>query len=274
MPKQRSWWTTRLAGVGLTGVMALSMGAGAEQKSKPAEPEDGKTAGKDHVVQSADPLKEPLALVAKAQEAYAKVRDYSCTLVKREVIEGKLTPNHVIALKMRTSPFSVSMRWQEPKELKDQEVCFIAGKNNGEMRVRPAGLLGAIGFVSLSPDDERARQTSKHRITDAGLGWLIDQCSEGWTLERKLKLTTVRIGAYQYAKRRCTRVELVHAGKAGGQLRNYRNVVYFDQQTRLPIRIENYDWPKKPGAPAELLEVFSYINLRLNIDLPDEVFSR
>ena len=278
---RQTTWIARTAGVGLAGVMALSMGTGAEQMSKLAEGADGKLAeqvkpiaGKDHAVGSPDPMKEPLALIAKAKAAYAKVRDYSCTLVKRERIDGKLTPNHIIVLKMRTSPFSVSMCWQEPGSMKGQEVCFVAGRNNNEMRVKPAGLLGALGFVSLSPDDERVRETSQHRITDAGVGRLIEQCSEGWPRERTLKVTTVRIGTFQYAKRRCTRVELTHAGNADGKLRNHRNVVYFDQQTHLPIRVENYDWPKTPGQPGELVEMFSYLNLCINVDLPDEAFNR
>jgi hypothetical protein len=262
--------------VALAGVIVLGMGTGAEQPGKlapppaPARP----AAVKDKAVPTTTSLAEPLALVAKAKKAYAKVRDYSCTLVKREKVDGTLTPNHVIALKVRTSPFSVDMSWQEPKALAGQEVCYVTGKNNGEMRVRPAGLLGALGFVSISPDDERAKKTSKHRITEAGIGWVIEQYAKGWEMERKLGKTRVRVSTYQYAKRRCTRVELIHPTRAGGKLLYHRNVVYFDQQTHLPIRVENYDWPAKPGQPDELAEVFSFVNLRLNIDLPDSTFER
>jgi hypothetical protein len=238
----------------------------------PAQPPAGAAEGK--AKQSANPMAEPLALVARAREAYAKVRDYTCTLVKRERMAGALTPNHVLTLKVRTSPFSVDMVWKEPKELLGQEVCYVAGKNDGNMRVKPPGLLGALGFVSISPDDERAKKTSNHRITDAGIGWLIAQCSQGWEVERKLGKTRVRVGNFQYAKRRCKRVELTHVDRAGGKLRHHRNVIYFDQQTHLPIRVENYDWPGKPGQPAELAEVYSYVNLRLNVSLPESTFER
>src|SRR5262249_37271693 len=147
-------------------------------------------------------LAEPLALAAKAKAAYAKVTDYSCILVKREKIGDKLTPNHIIHLKVRKAPFSVNMLWKEPKALEGQEVCYIDGKNDGNLRVKPAGILGAIGFVSLEPDDERAKKTSNHPITNAGIGWLIEECGNGWEMERQLKQTKVRVGTYQYAKRR------------------------------------------------------------------------
>jgi hypothetical protein len=268
-----TWRIVRPGGVVLAGLLILAAGGGAEQTRQVAPVAQSKPiAVKEGKVKDSDPLAEPLALAAQARKAYAKVRDYSCTLIKRERMDGTLTANHVIAFKMRTTPFSVSMRWVEPRELAGQEVCYVAGKNNGDMRVKPPGLLGAIGFLSLSPDDEHARKTSKHSITDAGIGWVIERCATGWEVERKLKRTKVSIGTFQYANRRCTRAELIHSDSAGGKLLYQRNVIYFDQQTHLPIRVENYDWPQKPGGPAEVAEVYSYVNLRLNVDLPDEVF--
>jgi hypothetical protein len=274
--KRAAWRFVRLGGVGLAGVLLLGMGAGADKPPvPPALPAEGKPiASKDKPASAADPLAEPLALVEKARAAYAKVNDYSCTLVKREKIRDRLTPNHVIILKVRKAPFSVNMLWKEPKALEGQEVCYIEGKNEGNLRVKPSGLLGAIGFVSLEPDDERAKKTSNHRITNAGIGWLIEECGTGWEVERKLKQTKVRVGTYQYAKRLCTRVELLHPTSAGGKIRHHRNIVYFDQQTHLPIRVENYDWPKTTGDNGELVEVFSYVNLRVNVELANSVFNR
>ncbi len=93
-------------------------------------------------------------------------------------------------------------------------------------------------------------------------------------MERKIDQTRARVGTYDYAKRRCTRVEMIHDNNADGKFKHYRNVVYFDQKTNLPIRVENYDWPRTPGDPGELIEIFSYVNMRLNVDLADSVFNR
>ena len=73
-------------------------------------------------------------------------------------------------------------------------------------------------------------------------------------------------------KRRCTRVELTRPNRAGGKLQYYRTVVYFDQESKLPIGVQNYDWPEKPGGDGELVESFRYTDLRLNVSLPDSVF--
>jgi hypothetical protein len=221
-----------------------------------------------------DPLDGPIRLAARARAAYAKIKDYSCTMIKRERLGGELTPNHVIALKVRAKPFSVSMVWQEPKDLEGQEVVYVTGKNDGKMRVRPGGLLGSIGFLSVAVDDPRARKTSRHKVTAAGIGNLIEECARGWEVEKTLKQTQVRIGTFSYARRRCSRAELTHPNRLGGKFKHYRNVLYFDQETGLPIRVENYRWPEKEGEKPVLAEVYSYVNLRLNPGLADEVFER
>ena len=82
-------------------------------------------------------------LIARAREAYARVKDYSCTMIKRERLEGVLSPNNVITLQVRNEPFSVSMVWQEPKGSEGQEVVYVTGKYDGKMRVKLGGLLGS-----------------------------------------------------------------------------------------------------------------------------------
>jgi hypothetical protein len=267
--KRAAWGVVWHGGAVLTCAVLFVMGMGADRPtSTVGKPAESKPAAKG------DSLEEPLALIARAQQAYAKVNDYTCTLIKRERIRGKLTPNHVIALKVRKSPFSVNLVWKEPRNLEGQEVCWVEGKNDGNMRVKPAGLLGAIGFVSLEQDDARAKKTSNHLVSDTGIGWLINEFATGWEVERKLDQTRVRIGNYEYAKRRCTRVEMIHDNRAGGKFHHYRNVVYFDQKNNLAIRVENYDWPKGPGDAGELIEMFSYVNLRVNAEVPDSVFNK
>jgi hypothetical protein len=219
----------------------------------------------------ASPMDEPIRLVTQAREAYSRLQDYSCVLVKRERIDARPPSENVILMNVRARPFSVYLRWQQPRDLAAQEVCYVAGRNKGQMRVRSAGALGVVGFVSLDTNDPRALKTSRHSITEAGIGNLIDRFSTGWEGERRLNLTQVRIGEYEYNKRRCTRVETIHPARR--EFLHYRSIVYFDQQNHLPIRVESYDWPRSQGDPGQLTEVFSFVNLRLNVGLSDAVFN-
>jgi hypothetical protein len=270
-PRSRRLWY-----YGLAGFLGLAVVGGATPPEPPpaaAMPPAPQPAGPAAAppAAAASPMDEPIRLVKQAREAYAQVRDYSCVLVKRERVGGQLPPDNVILMNVRTRPFSVYLRWQEPRDLAGQEVCYVAGRNNGQMRVRSAGALGVVGFVSLDPNDPRARKTSRHSITEAGIGNVIERFSAGWEGERRLNVTQVRLGEYEYNKRRCTRVETIHPARK--EFLYYRSVVYFDQQNRLPIRVECYDWPRAQGDPGQLVEVVNFVNLRLNVGLSDAVFN-
>ena len=219
-------------------------------------------------------MDEPLRLLADARSSFEKVADYTCTLVKKERINGALTPDNVIAMSVRNDPFSVDLRWLEPRSSVGQEACYVAGRNDGKMRVKSSGLLGAVGFVSLDPNDPRCQKTSRHAITEAGIGNLLQRFSGRWEAERKLNITQVKIGEYEYNKRRCVRVETIHPTNPDNQFLCFRTVIYFDKENHLPIRVEAYDWPTVEGdAKGSLLEVVNYANLKLNVGLSDDVFN-
>jgi hypothetical protein len=266
----------RLWQAGLAGLVAVASGAtqppAASRPGAAAPPQA--TSPVQPATNTPSPLDEPLRLIAEARQSYQAVRDYTCTLVKREYLSGQPAEDNVIAMKVRSQPFSVYLRWLEPKSAAGQEACYVAGRNNGMMRVHSPGLLGAVGFVSIDPRDPRALKASRHAITEAGIGSLIERCAGDWEQERRLNLTQVRVADYEFNKRRCTRVEVIHPDNRGGQFVAYRNVLYFDKETRLPIRVEVYDWPRQGGSPdGELIEVYSYVEMRFNVGLGDEAFN-
>ena len=225
---------------------------------------------------NAQPLDQPLAMMYEARRKFADVRDYTCTLQSRENVRGKLLDENVMTLKVRNQPFSIYMRWIAPKAAQGQEVCFVLGKNDNMMRVH-SNTLGkgkALGFVSISPTDKRVADHSRHTIYEAGLGNLIEQTIKLFELAKKMNKTQVKIGEYVYNNRRCTRIETMSPERLEG-FYCYRSVLYIDNDTKLPVRAENYDWPRQGGPPeGELLEMFSYIDLRFNVGLTDQEFSK
>jgi hypothetical protein len=222
----------------------------------------------------ANPMDEAIRVLTEARKAYAAVQDYTCVLIKKEKMGDQAPVENVMAMKVRTEPFAVNLKWMEPKSLSGQEAVYVAGKNDGKMRVRSAGVLGAVGFLSLDLNDARAKQTSKHSIAEAGIGNLLERYSTGWEREREWQLTQVKIAEYDYNKRRCLRVETTHPTNPDGRFLFFRNVTFFDKETKLPIRVECYDWPQREGAAPELVEVYSYVNMKLNVGLGDDVFNK
>jgi hypothetical protein len=218
-------------------------------------------------------MDEPLRLVTEASHVFARVYDYSCVFVKRERLRDQLQPDQVMDMKVRNQPLSVYLRWLGPKAFAGQEVCYVAGRNNGMMRVHANGIKSVAGFINIDPNDPRVAQNSRHAITEAGLGNLINRLAGQWQIERQLNKTQVRIGEYTYNKLPCTRVEAIHPDDHSGRYGSFRTVVYFDKASHLPTRIEKYDWPRPSGsAEGDLLECYSYVNVRTNVGLRDGEF--
>jgi hypothetical protein len=40
------------------------------------------------------------------------------------------------------------------------------------------------------------------------------------------------------------------------------------------VRYESYDWPRTPGGQPELIEEYTYLNLKFNVGLTDADFDR
>jgi hypothetical protein len=214
----------------------------------------------------------PVQLLNQAVQTYQRVQDYTCIMVKQERVQGQLQPENVIEMKFRKEPFSVHMRWLGPRDFQNQEVCYIHGRNNNMMRVKAPGLLKLVGYVSIPPNDPRALEHSRHNITEAGIGNLLGRCLTDWNKEQGRNRMQVRIGEYMFNNQPCTRVETILTQRSQ-QDYCYRTVLYLDRQTRLPVRVECYDWPQQGGPPeGELLEVYSYVNMRFNVGLTDNDF--
>lgn len=218
-------------------------------------------------------LDKALALLADSRRHFQGVTDYVCTLGKQERVGGKLLPENVMTLRVRNRPFSVHLRWQQPKSVEGQEVCYVAGRNGGMMRVHPVGIAGILGFISLSPEDPRAMKESRHPITRAGLGYLLDSVARQWELEKRWNKTVVRIVDCELNHRPCTWIETTHPDRAAGSFYGYRCVLCIDKETHLPVHSAAYDWPR-PGSDAngDLLESYTYWDFRANVGLSDETF--
>ncbi|MCI0639919.1 MAG: DUF1571 domain-containing protein [Gemmataceae bacterium] len=220
------------------------------------------------------PLDEPMAWMLEARRNYTAVKDYSCTLIKKERVKGALSEDHVISFKFRDQPFSVYMRWLAPGHIGGQEVAFVAGRNRNKMRVQSKGLLKVVGFQSIDVNDPRVLEHSRHTILEAGIGNLIEQTIKLWEKEKLLNKTQVKVGEYTYNNRRCLRIEFTRPERHSDYY-CYRSVLFLDKDSKLPIRTENYDWPRPGGNPGgDLIESYSFVDLRFNVGFRDSDFER
>ncbi|MEN6407307.1 MAG: DUF1571 domain-containing protein [Thermoguttaceae bacterium] len=194
-----------------------------------------------------------------------KIQDYSATVAKRERIAGKVGEYEYMFVKLRQHPFSVYMYFLGPPAIKGQEVLYVEGQNDNNMWAHTVGVKNTLfGTVSIKPDGPVAMRGQRYPLTELGILNLTRRLVE--VGEQDVNFGECDVKFYEGAKinnRVCTCIEVVHPVPR----RNFRYHlarIFVDKELNLPIRYESYDWPKEKGGAPELLEEYTYLNLKLN----------
>jgi len=203
----------------------------------------------------------------------ANIRDYSCTVVKRERIDGKLGEHEYMFAKIRQQPFSVYLLFLGPDSVKGQEVLYVDGRNDGNMLAHAgSGVRAMVGTVSLKPQSMLAMAGNRYPITELGVENLTKRLVE--VAEHDKQFGECDVNFYPNAKvngRVCTCIQVSHPVPR----RNFRfhlARVFIDDELTIPIRYEAYDWPQEQGGQPVLMEEYTYMNVKVNNGFTDADF--
>jgi hypothetical protein len=250
--RKTTWAAVACAGLLAAGVL------GAE----PTPPGDAPKSGADALT----------AMLGDARTAVGKAKDYTCTFTRQELRNGTLSGEEVAELKVRSNPLGVYARFAKPETIGGMEVAHSAARKNLKMRYRPAGAAGAKGFRTLDLDDTKFLAENRHPVTDWTMAAVLDRVSTAIAREKTLNNPVeVYTAEYQFAGRNVIRYEVLtrrpHAFRAA-----YRVLVYLDKETKLPMRYEAYDQPKSGGTTGDLMEAYSFSDLKANVGLGEASF--
>ena len=228
---------------------------------------------------AAHPLDPALRMASKGLEFSEKsVRDYTATLVKRERVDGELQPYEYIYLKVRNPkpqvPFSVYMYFLKPAEAKGREVIYVNGRDGNKMLVHEGGggIKGALPNLELDPAGFLAMKGQRYPLTEVGVENLMRQLVQRGKRDRAAGTCKVqfRKGA-KINGRVCTLIQVTHPEKRAPYDFHVAQI-FVDDQLGMPIRDASDDWPKGEGQRPELIEEYTYLNLKINAGLKDEDF--
>jgi hypothetical protein len=251
---------------GVAGLAAVGIAIAQTPRSEPVKPVAG-------LVPAEAAKPDPLAtMLADARTAYAKTRDYTGTFTRQERINGKLSAEQVGEMKMRVSPVGVYIRFARPEGIAGMEVAYSSAKRDGKVRYRPAGIDGRKGFQKLEVEDPKFLADHRHPVTRWGIGPIIELIATATAREKTLNNPVeVFTSDYQFANRNVTKYEIFtrrpHALRYAARM-----VVYVDKETKLPVRFEAYDDPKAGATTGELLEAYSFSDLKFNTGLGENAF--
>jgi hypothetical protein len=199
------------------------------------------------VVDSASKLRE---LYNQAALRFATIDSYVARLRRREQVKGKDQPEELMLFKFRKQPWSVYFKWLGPTG-NGREVIYVKGQHGdmihtllaaGDMPLAPPGK-----HMALAPDNVFVRSASRHPITDAGIGVMIEKFGRGLESQER---GDKRLGTLAYAgltKRPeydtplDTMEHLIPPGAEPQLPHGGRRWLFFDPASHLPVLMITHD---------------------------------
>jgi Protein of unknown function (DUF1571) len=257
----RSW------GAFAVGIVLVGVAAAQPSKSGPVKPASATTVA--DISRQNDSLG---TMIGEARTAHAKLRDYTGTYTRQERLKGILSAEQVGEMKMRVSPVGIYVRFASPTTVSGMEVAYSATKHDGKVRYRKPGVAGRSGLFRLEVDDAKFMADNRHPVTEWGMGPVIELIATATGREKILNNPIeVFSGDYQFANRNVTKYEILtrrpHALRYAAKM-----VVFIDKETKLPLRFEAYDEPTVGELAGELMEVYSFTDLKFNTGLGENTF--
>lgn len=243
----------------------------------------GITAGIDNEVirSAAHPLLPLLEIAEKALERIEQSHfDYTATMTNQVRVNGRLRDTNKAFVKIRhprelddgtNIPFSVYMKFIEPKANAGREVIWVDGWNDGNMMVHLTGWQNLMR-ISLDPEGPIAMDGNLYPISMIGMKNLLKQIHEKGTRDSKHEAGEVTITrGLELDGRIVTMIESVHPQQRP-HFEYHIARIYLDEDLGLPVGYEGFLWPEKEGGPPVLLEKYFYTDIQLNVGLTDFSF--
>ncbi len=212
-----------------------------------------------------------------------KVDSYTCLLVKREMIEGKLEPTTYLRLKIRerrvdgenlVRPQSIYAKFLKPDNVAGREVLYVENQFDGDMLVRRGGTRLPNLTLKISPDGRLAKQESKHSFVQTGIRPMVEQILERMESEKDASNLAIRYFAdAKVDGRPCQHIEVRQLQQRPDSTYHVAKV-YVDEEYKLPVYFSSYSWAEDADGEPVLQEQYAITKIDLQAELTDLDFDR
>jgi Protein of unknown function (DUF1571) len=217
-------------------------------------------------------LPDVIRFAKESRPAVKEVKDFTALFTKIESVNGRMI-SQVMEMKFRAKPFSVYMIFKTG-DSQGRQVLYFEGKNNNNLVVKETGFKSIVGAIPLRLNDSKVMAENRHPITQIGIANLLETTITDWEHDAKVEGDDVEVQFFPNARLDgvpCQAVQVKHNRKLS-ELKYHMNRIYFDKETKLPLRGERFGWPKQPGEKPPLLEDYKYSSLKTDVHLTDADF--
>jgi hypothetical protein len=203
-----------------------------------------------------------------------EVQGYSCILVKKERVEGKLLPMEKTECYFKEKPFSVYMNWLAGVG-EAQRVLYVQGENKDKMLARPAGFIyGLAGVLAFNPDTPKARKAGRYLVTQFGIKLGSERTLKAMLAAQARKALFVRYeGVFKVPElgdRLCYKLVRTPYTPPEDNGEVYELTLYFDVETWLQVG----SILKGPPPGNQLIAEYFFRDVRINPKFKADQFKK
>ena len=204
-----------------------------------------------------------LSLLGKMESSYARLKDYTAVFRKHERVDNNKIRDEQILVKFQ-KPFKVYMKWIDEAK----EALYVDGENNNQVLARCDGLLGLTTW-RFNPTAAVLMRGNRHPITEIGFGYILQVMDKDFNMAKQYgEVEVVKMEDETFDGRPSTVIEAKFTPHDGRKYYAARMVCHVDKEFVLPVGITCYD------DKNELMEQYSYLNLKPNVGLTAMDFSK
>lgn len=224
------------------------------------------------------PLDPVLKIAYASRELFEKsIDDYTAVLVKRERINGTLTSETRMEMKIRSRrtqgnklvrPLHAYLKFVDPWLTRGREVIWVENRNDGKLIGHEGGFKNLVR-VALAPTDSLAMMGNKYPITEIGLANLVEKLIEKGERDKKSGMCMVSVAeGHKIGDRTCKLIQVTHSER-DPRFDFHIAQIFMDADRMVPLRYAAFLWPEKPGDAPPLEEEYTYLKVELNVGLHD-----
>lgn len=221
-----------------------------------------------------------IAMLQESIDRLEGISTYTTNFTKTERIDGTLSGEQTMSLKMQHRPFSVYFKVEAGKDL-GREILFPMSDDDPRMLVQMAKLGGRLPALKLDPNSTLAMSEARYPITMAGINELTKMALE----IRQRDLTLADRIQIELRDDRTFDGRSVYAWSieypSSTLSEIYRRCeMQIDKQLMLPVFVRNWTWPEKvAGADLNdldgttLIESYAFRDIKLEAGLDPTHFA-
>ena len=214
-----------------------------------------------------------LDFLLAAEKRLSAVDGYTAIFQKQERIGDKLGPPQTMEMKVWHQPFSVYLKYLDPKP--GREALYVDGKHDNKLIAHNNDLSALlVPRLALDPESRLALADNRHPITQIGLANLVGKLIRFRRLDLEDSDAQTILDRVTDASGRAWYRSL-HLHTIQNPDRPFQRIeLLYDPETKLPHQIQSQDWMKtgETGEPP-LAERYTYSDVKLNAPLGDDDFS-